>query len=49
MALSPALGPIGLALVRREAEPGAVLDVGENGVTAEVCELPFSAREPQRR
>ena len=48
-ALSPALGPIGLALVRREAEPGAVLDVGENGVTAEVCELPFSAREPQRR
>jgi folate-binding protein YgfZ len=35
------LGPIALALVRREAEPGAIVDVGERGVTAEVVELPF--------
>ncbi|HEX7278483.1 MAG TPA: glycine cleavage T C-terminal barrel domain-containing protein [Solirubrobacterales bacterium] len=40
-ALSPALGPIGLAIVRREAEPGATLTVGEDGVTAEVVALPF--------
>ena len=35
------LGPIGLAIVRREAEPGAELAVGEDGVTAEVVALPF--------
>lgn len=40
-AVSPALGPIGLAIVRREAEPGAELAVGEDGVTAEVVALPF--------
>jgi tRNA-modifying protein YgfZ len=40
-ALSPALGPIGLAIVRREAEPGTTLAVGEDGVTAEVVALPF--------
>jgi tRNA-modifying protein YgfZ len=39
--LSPVLGPIGLALVRREAEPGATVEVGENGATAVVSELPF--------
>jgi tRNA-modifying protein YgfZ len=39
--VSPAHGPIGLAIVRREAEPGAVLSVGEDGVTAEVVALPF--------
>jgi folate-binding protein YgfZ len=39
--VSPALGPIGLAIVRREAEPGAELAVGEDGVTAEVVALPF--------
>jgi len=39
--VSPALGPIGLAIVRREAEPGATLAVGEDGVTAEVVALPF--------
>jgi folate-binding protein YgfZ len=38
---SPRLGPIALALVRREAEPGATLTVGDNGLTAEVVELPF--------
>jgi tRNA-modifying protein YgfZ len=39
---SPRLGPIALALVRREAEPGAVVSVGEHGTSAEVLELPFS-------
>jgi tRNA-modifying protein YgfZ len=40
-ARSPRLGPIGLALVRREAEPGSTLEVGEQGVTAQLLELPF--------
>ncbi len=40
-AVSPALGPIGLGILRREAEPGATLAVGEDGVTAEVAALPF--------
>jgi folate-binding protein YgfZ len=39
--VSPALGPIGLAIVRREAEPGTEVTVGEDGVTAEVVALPF--------
>jgi tRNA-modifying protein YgfZ len=39
--VSPALGPIGLAIVRREAEPGSTVAVGEDGVTAEVVALPF--------
>jgi tRNA-modifying protein YgfZ len=39
--VSPALGPIGLAILRREAEPGAELAVGEDGVTAQVVDLPF--------
>ena len=37
---SPTLGPIALALVRREAEPGATVSVC--GADAEVVELPFS-------
>jgi tRNA-modifying protein YgfZ len=37
--VSPRLGPIALALVRREAEPGAALDAGAAG--AEVVTLPF--------
>jgi tRNA-modifying protein YgfZ len=41
-ALSPRLGPIALALVRREAELGGMLDVGEIGITAEVVALPFT-------
>jgi tRNA-modifying protein YgfZ len=40
-AVSPAHGPIGLAILRREAEPGAELAVGEDGVTARVVDLPF--------
>jgi tRNA-modifying protein YgfZ len=39
--VSPAFGPIGLAILRREAEPGAELAVGEDGVTAQVVDLPF--------
>jgi tRNA-modifying protein YgfZ len=37
---SPRLGPIGLALVRREAEPGATVRVGDADATARVVELP---------
>jgi tRNA-modifying protein YgfZ len=39
--ISPALGPIGLAVVRREAEPGDTLRVGDGTATAELVELPF--------
>ena len=39
--VSPVHGPIALAIVRREAEPGAELLVGEDGVTARVVDLPF--------
>jgi folate-binding protein YgfZ len=39
--VSPARGPIALAIVRREAEPGAELTAGEAGVTARVVDLPF--------
>jgi tRNA-modifying protein YgfZ len=39
--VSPAHGPIALAIVRREAEPGAALAAGEDGVTARVVDLPF--------
>ena len=39
-AVSPAHGPIGLAILRREAEPGMTVTVGE-GVKAELSELPF--------
>ena len=41
--VSPALGPVALAIVRREAAPGDTLTVGSNGITAEVVDLPFSA------
>ena len=40
-ALSPALGPIALALVRREVAPGDEVSVGEDELTATVVELPF--------
>ena len=39
--LSPAHGPIALAIVRREAEPGAHVDVGDATIGAEVVEPPF--------
>ncbi len=42
VAESPRIGPIALALVRREAPPGSIVAVGaEAGITAEVTELPF--------
>ena len=40
-ALSPTHGPLGLALVRREAAPGDTVAVGPHGVAAEIVELPF--------
>jgi folate-binding protein YgfZ len=43
VASSPVHGPIALALVRREAEPGTTLAVGDDGaVTATVVDLPFA-------
>lgn len=41
--LSPALGPIALAIVRREAAEGDRLAVGGGAITAEVVGLPFAA------
>ncbi|HYH60354.1 MAG TPA: folate-binding protein [Solirubrobacterales bacterium] len=38
--LSPAFGPIALAILRREAEPGADVTV-EGGIDAKVVDLPF--------
>jgi folate-binding protein YgfZ len=43
VAVSPRLGPIGLALLRREATTGDVLEVGDDGASAEVRELPFGS------
>ncbi|CAN5641539.1 glycine cleavage T C-terminal barrel domain-containing protein [soil metagenome] len=42
--LSPALGPVALAIVRREGEPGTTVEVGD-GNEAEIAELPL-AGEP---
>jgi folate-binding protein YgfZ len=42
VARSPRLGPIGLAIVRREAAPGALLAVEGAEATATVVELPFA-------
>ena len=39
--VSPAFGAIGLAILRREAGPGSELAVGEDGVTAQVVDVPF--------
>jgi folate-binding protein YgfZ len=40
-AVSPAHGSIALAVVRREAEPGAVVQVGDSAIEGRVAELPF--------
>jgi folate-binding protein YgfZ len=40
--ISPALGPIGLAIVRREADPGDVVEAGTSGATATIVSLPFA-------
>jgi len=39
---SPRLGPIGLAILRREVDEGDQLAVGEQAVSATVVELPFA-------
>jgi tRNA-modifying protein YgfZ len=39
---SPRYGPIALALVRREAQPGDTVVVGDGDVRAEVVDLPFA-------
>jgi hypothetical protein len=39
--VSPALGPIALAIVRREIVPGDEVLLGETGPSATVVELPF--------
>jgi folate-binding protein YgfZ len=39
--VSPTFGPIALALVRREAQPGDQVQVGDAGTVAQVVELPF--------
>jgi folate-binding protein YgfZ len=39
--ISPASGPIALAVMRRQAEPGATVEVGDDRVSARVAELPF--------
>ncbi|CAB4862421.1 unannotated protein [freshwater metagenome] len=39
--VSGQFGPIGLALLRREAEPGSVVTLGDGPATAEVVTLPF--------
>jgi folate-binding protein YgfZ len=41
-AVSPSLGPIALALVRREAPPGTIVTVGDGAASAEVVQLPFA-------
>ena len=40
--ISPAHGPIALAILRREAEPGVAVEVGE-GVSGTVVGLPFAS------
>jgi folate-binding protein YgfZ len=44
--VSPRHGPIALAVLRREAEPGAEVAVGEEEARAEIVELPFATPSP---
>ena len=46
--ISPAHGPIALAVIRREAEPGAQVEVGEDGVRAPRWWSPRSERGLRR-
>lgn len=39
---SPRFGPIGIAIVRREATPGTILSLGEGKGAGRVAELPFT-------
>jgi folate-binding protein YgfZ len=41
VARSPELGPLALALIRREAPPGSDVTVGAQEISAQVVELPF--------
>ena len=43
VATTPDLGPIGLAILRREVPPEAVVEVGAEAAPARVVELPFPA------
>jgi folate-binding protein YgfZ len=43
--VSPSLGPIALAVLRREVEPGQEVEVGEAAARAKVVELPFGRAE----
>jgi folate-binding protein YgfZ len=43
VASSPRFGPIGLALVRREAPPGTAVAVGEAAISGKIVELPFKS------
>jgi folate-binding protein YgfZ len=43
VAESPGLGPVALAVVRREAPPGSHVRVGHDEIQAVVVELPFAA------
>jgi folate-binding protein YgfZ len=45
---SPRFGLIGLALLRREVEPGDILDAGDASATATVVELPFHGSGGER-
>jgi folate-binding protein YgfZ len=46
---SPRFGLIGLALLRREVEPGDILAVGDTSSLATVLELPFHGSDAERR
>ncbi|MEA2347255.1 MAG: hypothetical protein QOG62_1042 [Thermoleophilaceae bacterium] len=39
--VSPLRGPIALAILRREVEPGDEVAVGDSSASAKVCDLPF--------
>jgi len=43
VSVSPTLGPVALAILRREVGPGDTVAVGDSGSSAEVVELPFRA------
>jgi folate-binding protein YgfZ len=40
--ISPARGPIALAILRREGAPGDRVEVGAEGIEAEIVDLPFA-------
>jgi folate-binding protein YgfZ len=39
--VSPRLGPVALALIRREAPPGSAVSIGDQAVRGSVLDLPF--------